>query len=131
MKKPPWTQARWNAYVKGVLRNGTIRYPPRYEVLNAAKRGKQVNISTGRIAEHYECAECHGLFPATMVVVDHIEPVVPVSGFTNWHDVVIRMYCPASGMQVLCKPCHKVKSNEENALRKSNNKNNKDSNEQL
>lgn len=133
MSKPkvPWTQARWNAYVKGVLRNGTIRYPPRYEVLNEAKRGKKVNQATGRVAEHYECNECHQQFPATSVVVDHRQPVVPVTGFTNWHDVVIRMYCDKEGLQVLCKVCHLEKSRIENELRKSHNKNNKDSNEQL
>lgn len=126
MKKPEWTKARWNSYVKGVLRKGTVRYPPRYEALNAAKTIKKINVGSGRMAQHYACHNCGNDYPLTNVVVDHIEPVVAVTGFTNWHDVVIRMFCGVEGLQVLCKTCHKIKSNEENALRKLNNKNNKE-----
>lgn len=120
-----WTESKFQSFIKSTLRKGTTRWPPKYEVLNAAKRGKMVNDSTGRLAEHYDCASCHGLFPASMVVVDHINPVVPVSGFTNWDDVILRMFCGVEGLQVLCKECHKIKTKEENAQRnlyKNNNK---------
>ena len=66
---------------------------------------------------------CHKLFPAKSVVVDHIEPVVPVSGFSTWDEVISRMFCPVSGLQVLCKEDHKIKTKEENDLRRANTKN--------
>jgi 5-methylcytosine-specific restriction endonuclease McrA len=87
-------------------------------VLNAAKRGKKINESSGRLAEHFECNECHNLFPAKLVVVDHIESVVPLTGFVSWDDVIKRMYCSSEGLQVLCKECHKIKTKEENSQRK-------------
>lgn len=119
-----WTQARFDSFVKATLRKGTMRWPPKYAVLNAAKRGKSINPLTGRLAEHYECAECHQLFPAKNIVVDHIEPIVPVTGFTTWDSVVERMFCEAENLQAMCKPCHSIKSKLENSIRKTH-KNNK------
>ncbi len=124
-KKPyvPWlmrTEAQRFSFIKAALRAGTVRFPPKYEVLNAAKRGRMVNDKTGRLAEHYQCAACSELFVASDIVVDHVQPVIPVSGFSNWHDVVVRMFCGPDGLQVLCKPCHKIKTQAENAERKLN-----------
>lgn len=119
-----WTKARYESFIKGVLRKGSTRWPPKYEVLNQAKRGKRINESTGRLAEHYECAECGKEFPAKFICVDHIEPVVPVSGFVSWDSVVERMFCEVGGLQVLCKDCHKIKTEKERLERKLHNKNN-------
>ncbi len=122
MSKPEWTKSKFESFIKGLLRKGTTRWPQKYEVLNAAKRGKQVNQETGRVAEHYQCAECFGVFPAKLVVVDHIEPVVPLTGFVSWDDVISRMFCGTDGLQVLCKSCHAVKTKAENAERRLNKK---------
>lgn len=122
MSKPEWTPSKLQSFIKGVLRKGSTRWPPKYEVLNAAKRGKAINAESGRLAEHYQCAECMQLFPAKLVVVDHISPVVPLTGFISWDDVIDRMFCSADGLQVLCKTCHGVKSKAENAERRENKK---------
>lgn len=119
-----WTQGRFNTFIKGVLRTGTRKWAPKYECINAAKRGKRVNSKTGRVAEHYECASCEKLFPLKDVAVDHIEPVVPVTGFVSWDDVIHKMYCNSDNLQVLCSDCHKLKSKEEAAQRKLHKKNN-------
>ena len=55
---------------------------------------------------------------AKEVAVDHIEPVVPVSGFTTWDEVIERMFVEKEGLQVLCKECHRVKCQEEKQQRK-------------
>lgn len=122
--KGQWTKARFESFVKSTLRKGTMRWPPKFTVLNSAKRGKLINPLSGRLAEHYECAECHFLFPAKNVVVDHILPVVDVTGFAGWDEVVDRLFCEEHNLQVLCKPCHKLKTSIENDLRKKH-KNNK------
>jgi hypothetical protein len=120
-----WTEGKFQSFIKSTLRKGSTRWPPKYEVLNASKRGKSINTATGRLAEHYECSNCHCCFPAKLVVVDHISPVVPVTGFVSWDDVITRMFCPAEGLQVLCKTCHSIKTKEENAQRKLYKNNNK------
>lgn len=114
-----WTEARFHSFVKSALRSASQRWPPKYEVLNAAKRGKKINSKTGRLAEHYECNACREQFPAKEVQVNHITPVVPVSGFDSWDGVVERMFCEKSGLEVLCIPCHKQVTKEENEQRKS------------
>lgn len=109
-----WTEARFTSFIKSALRSASQRWPPKFDVIRAAKRGKKINNSSGRLAEHFECAICHGHFPAKEIQVDHINPVIdPNTGFTSWDDVIKRMYCEVEGYQVLCKPCHKAKSNVE------------------
>lgn len=113
-KKLEWTQARLKNFIISALRSASNRYPPKYECLNAAKVGKKVNKATGRLAEHYKCAACKKHFVAKEIQVDHIEPVVnPLTGFIDWNTFVARMFCPITNLQVLCKECHKVKSDKE------------------
>ncbi len=109
-----WTEARFNSFIKSALRSASQRWPPKFAAIANAKRGKKVNPATGRIAEHYECAACKGEFPATAIQVDHIHPVIdPSIGFTIWDDVIKRMFCEKEGFQIVCKPCHKNKTNAE------------------
>lgn len=113
-----WTQAKFNSFIKSILRGGSRRWGPKYQVLNEAKKGKHVNKKTGRMAEHYICNACRELFPATEVEVNHIEPVIPVTGFISWDDVITRLFCEKEGLEVLCKPCHKSVTQQEKLERK-------------
>ena len=114
-----WTAARYNSFVKGGLRSTSQRWPPRYSVLAASRRGKRVNPASGRMAEFHECASCKNLFVSKDVEVNHIIPVVPIEGFDNWDNVIKRLFCEKSGLEVVCKPCHKLITKEENATRKT------------
>lgn len=115
-----WSRARFNSFVKSALRSASQKWPPKYEVLNAAKQGKKINPKTGRLAEHYLCAACRNAFPAKDVQVNHISPVIPVTGFDSWDMVIKRLFCEKAGLEVLCKPCHSVVTQEENKERKTN-----------
>jgi 5-methylcytosine-specific restriction endonuclease McrA len=112
-----WTEARYRAFIKGGLRSVSDRWPPRYKCLNAAKVGKRVNKASGRLAEHYRCAKCLDIFPLKEVEVNHIIPVIPTSGFTTWDDTIERMFCEQIGLEILCKPCHKLVTKQENEER--------------
>lgn len=94
-----------------------MKWGPRYDVLNKAKRGKIINKYSGRLAEHYECNKCHNLFPLSKIEVDHIVPVIKDERNT-WDEVIDNMFCEEDNLQVLCKQCHKEKSFEETRLRK-------------
>lgn len=110
-----WTPARKKAFIVSVLRSGTRRWPPKYETLNDAKTTKKINPKTKRLAQHYRCAACLKEFTATSIEVDHIRPVVnPAKGFTSWDDFIDGLFCDKSNLQVLCKPCHKIKTKKEN-----------------
>lgn len=114
-----WTTARYNSFIKSALRSASQRWPPKYQVLADAKLGKRINPATGRLAEHYLCAACKGAFPLKEVEVNHIVPVIPLSGFDSWDGTIKRMFCEKEGLEVLCKPCHKEITKKENDARKS------------
>ncbi len=111
--KKPWTPARKKAFIIAVLRGGSRRWPPKYETLNEAKTEKKINVNSGRVAQHFRCAACAEDFPAKMVEVDHITPIVGIHGFTTWDAFIAGLYCSKANLQVLCKPCHLLKSKKE------------------
>jgi 5-methylcytosine-specific restriction endonuclease McrA len=114
-----WTQARMNSFIKSALRSASQRWPPKYKVLSDSYRLTKINEKTGRMAKHYECNRCKELFPLKDVEVNHIIPIVPISGFDNWDGVIQRLFCEKEGMETLCKPCHKIITKEENESRAS------------
>ena len=105
-----WTEGRIKSFITTGLRQMSRRWPPKYEAKEEAYVGTKVNTLTGRLAKHYRCASCRQEWPGSQVEVDHIESVVPASGFTTWDDYIRRLFCSKSNFQILCKTCHKVKS---------------------
>lgn len=114
-----WSKARFNSFIKSILRNGSLRWGPRYKCLSDAFTGSQINAKTNRLAKHYKCAECLQAFPGKDVRVDHIEPIIdPAVGFTNWDDVVNALFCEADNLQTLCVSCHHSKTQQEKQIAK-------------
>lgn len=112
------TNSRLKSWLISGLRRMTMRYPPRNEALRTAKTEKKINEKTGRMAQHYRCAECLQEFPAKEVQVNHIDPVIGDSGFIDWDTYIERMFCPVENLNVLCRTCHDVKSAQERKDRK-------------
>jgi hypothetical protein len=54
--------------------------------------------------------------------VDHIEPIVPVTGWESWDSYIERMFCEKEGLQILCEECHDVKTRAEKKKRVDNRK---------
>jgi len=112
-----WTEARRRSFITSALRRAS--WPVKYEALRVAELpDKVVNPSSGRLCKAYRCNECGGAFVAKQVSVDHITPVVPLSGHDSWDLFIDRIFCELDGFQVLCKDCHKVKTDAENSERK-------------
>lgn len=115
-----WTEARFNSFIKSALRSASQRWPPKYRVLSRACVGTKTNPRTGRLAKHYLCQSCKNEFVAKDVEVNHIIPVIPISGFDDWGKTIERLFCEEDGLEVLCKPCHKSLTKQENEERKRN-----------
>jgi 5-methylcytosine-specific restriction endonuclease McrA len=114
-----WTDARFRSFVTSALRAASRRWPPKYKALKEAFVGRKENKKTGKLAMHYKCAKCKKQFVAADVQVDHVLPVVdPKVGFVSWDDFINRIFCEIENLQVMCKPCHKVKTEEEKLERK-------------
>lgn len=109
-----------------LIRKGTFKWKPRQAAYKKAKE-KVGCFSTGRPKYKYRCKHCQELFMAKEVVLDHIDPVVPLYGFKSglefdFNEYIERMYCGEDNFQVLCGPCHDIKSKEENSIRRKNKK---------
>lgn len=111
-----WTEAKWHSFIKNQLRGATRKWAPISDCLSRAR------VSRGL----YKCEGCGAEVPPTVkdgsrrvknVFVDHIEPIVPVTGWVSWDSCIERMFCEIDNLQLLCKECHDKKSNEEAALR--------------
>ena len=116
-----WSDGRLKSFITSALRGAFRRYPNKYEVLKEALVGKRLNNKTNRVSAHYKCAECNEDFPTKEVQVDHVLPIVdPSEGFISWDAFIANLFCSKDNLQVLCKPCHKIKTLKENKKRKEN-----------
>ena len=107
-----WTEGRFKSFVTSTLRSGFRRYPPAFQALKEASVGKKLNKKTGRMCEHFICKSCKNEFTSKEVQKDHIDPVVdPKQGFKNWDTFIERLFCTKENIQILCKACHKDKTN--------------------
>lgn len=115
---------------KKYIKKKTKKYPPfdlnRY-IINVLRRASYKLRSRGIALEKarvhygkYKCAHCAQVFDRQSIQVDHTLPVVPISGFDTWDGYIKRLFCSPEELQILCKPCHKMKSNIENKKRRAN-----------
>lgn len=110
-----WTPGRKHGFIVNTLRWGSRKWPAKFKTLEEAKTEKKINQASGRLAQFYLCNRCKKEFTNKDVEVDHIIPVVdPKVGFVDWNTFIDRMFCERDNYQVLCKPCHKKKTKEEN-----------------
>ncbi len=79
----------------------------------------QALLKEKRVAPNtWLCSACGGRFNRKEIRIDHIEPVVAVTGFVDWNTYVERMFCGTGGLQLMCLRCHDVKCVDERRARK-------------
>ena len=108
-----WSEARYWGYIRSVLRQGFNRYPPKFQARKAAER----TVTGKRHRYEYLCSACSKWFMGKDVQVDHIEPAGSLKAYTDLAGFCKRLFCEAEDMQVMCKPCHQAKTNEERRQR--------------
>ena len=106
MKNEPTKQQK--TFAMNVLRKASLRWYAR-----GLAQKKAVVRKEGR-KNVYVCAKCEQEIYRKDTKLDHIEPVVDPKkkGFTL-DEFVARLLVEESGWQVLCKPCHDIKTKEE------------------
>lgn len=81
-------------------------------------------IKNSRVARgNYQCAMCKvSTFKRTELHVDHIDPVQTLyNKLETWYDMIMfisRLFVSEDKLQVLCAPCHTVKTSLETKMRK-------------
>ena len=116
------TEAEFRSRIVSVLRQSSRWWKPKQEAITRARVGR------GK----YECELCWAIWPPTLpplpwnkrkrknILADHIEPVVPVTGWVSYDNWIKRCFVWAEAFQAICWECHKRKTEEE---RKERNKN--------
>lgn len=103
-KSPPDYLTSW---LKQKLRRISYQWIPRKLALKQARKAR------GK----YECAHCKHIFGPKEIQADHIDSVIPLTGWDDWNGFILRLFCDVTGYQILCKPCHQDKSTHENSQR--------------
>ena len=112
----------------GAIKRVWHRHPTRLQLLatDAVRIPvyKKDGTRSKKDAVFHICEGCHTMakggkskkFPT--IVVDHIDPVVPIEGGISWSEFIQRVFCDPDNLQKLCTPCHAAKSKLENQLRR-------------
>lgn len=108
-----WTEARFRSFVKGNLRRVCNKWAPISEVKKEARVSRGIYLCNGCKKKVTNSVVVEGK-RVNNIFVDHIEPIVdPSVGWTGWDDVIEGMFSEKDNLQLLCKPCHDVKTKEE------------------
>ena len=104
---PDWSMARYRGFIRSAMRRAWLRWPPRFAALKAASRKYEgPNV---RQKFEYQCAHCERWFTGKQVGVDHIIPWGSLENLTL-DEAWSRLLVPVEHLQVLCNPCHNIKS---------------------
>jgi 5-methylcytosine-specific restriction endonuclease McrA len=81
---------------------------------------RRAAIDAARVLDFHNevwCASCNARVHVKLAAVDHVEPIVLLTGFDSWDGVIHRLR--TNPMQILCDSCHKAKTKAENAQRRA------------
>lgn len=122
-----------SAYLKNAIRRLSYRFSSRAQAIAAVRLPRPAGWPNKRIKWVVPCATCGGLFEIADTQCDHIQPVIPVSGWPpppvstlyeyatddkDMNVLIYRTFVSPTKLQVLCRPCHKTKTDLENIERR-------------
>jgi len=119
LKKPESPKER--NLLKGAMRRLFGRSDIRHSVIGKAIVKGYKDPSRKAVKFWVQCSVCLKMEAKSNVQVDHIVPLIPVGKRLEdmeWDDVVNRLWCDESNLQIMCKPCHKQKTKIENQERR-------------
>lgn len=108
---PAWSQARFWSYLRSGLRAAYNKWPPKWDVLKAAKRPYTGNSKQQKW--EFKCAVCGKYYKQKDVSVDHVVPAGALNSFDDIAGFCSRLFVGVEGLQVLCTTCHSTKTKEE------------------
>jgi hypothetical protein len=106
-KKPP-KPYNWHTKLVSAIRKIWRNSPTRTFALHEAADPKN--------PKHVICANCNTSVHYKLSTVEHLQPVVLVTGFDSWDAYIERMQ--SANLAVYCEACAKEKTKAENAQRK-------------
>ena len=90
------------AFAKAALRRASVYWYAMKEAMDNARVSRGI----------YQCNSCKELFKKHEIQKDHIQPVVSVNAekVNDMNSYVETLFCGPENIQILCKPCHALKT---------------------
>ncbi len=122
-----------SAFLKNAIRRLSYKIRARTEAYASVRIPRPADWPNQRVKWVVPCASCTKLFAMGDTQCDHIEPIIPLTGWPlaptselyelepqakDMNVLIYRTFVPAQKLQILCKPCHKIKSKLENVERR-------------
>ena len=111
MKNPRIT-AKERGLIKGALRRAFSRSELRNRVADRT-RIKHHDENRPRVTKWSWCQECGHIVPSYTTSLDHKKPVIPLNSSMeemSADELINNIWCEEDNLQVLCDPCHSLKS---------------------
>lgn len=116
------TESEYFGKIRSGLRKAFQYWKPMLITLKNASRPSQ-NLENKRLKTEYQCNHCKEWFAKKDIQIDHREDCGSLTCFEDIAPFIQRLTIEdPNGFQVLCKPCHQIKTNEtrnEKKLKKS------------
>lgn len=96
------------------LRSASLYWDRRQDVYD------RIKVDRGQ----YACEMCGEICSRKEIDIDHITPIIALDGSMDWENaeqvglLIFAMFCESEGLQGLCKPCHKIKTMQEDEMRR-------------
>lgn len=94
--------------IRSCLRQKSRWWKP---ISEAKKLAKRVKKNGGRQKFEYQCNICKEWFAEKEIQVDHTIDAGSLTCKEDVGDFIERLFCEVDGLQVVCKPCHQIKTN--------------------
>ena len=106
-----WTESQYWGAVRSALRDKFKWWKPMKQAKLGARRKYE---GEGRNRWEYQCAACKQWFKDKETQIDHVVPCGSLRCPEDIAPFLEHMTCEdVNGYQVMCKPCHQLKTNEE------------------
>jgi 5-methylcytosine-specific restriction endonuclease McrA len=103
------TESQYFSKIRSILRSGFRYWKPMQLTLEAASRASQ--SLNKRIKKEYQCAKCKKWYKRADVEIDHKEECGSLSSYEDIVPFIQRLTKEnIDAYQILCKPCHKLKT---------------------
>lgn len=103
------TEAEYFSKIRSGLRSAFRFWKPMMKALEKASR--DYSGPNKRQKKEYQCNMCKNWFPRTSVEIDHIEECGSLRSYDDIVPFIKRLTKEGvDSYQVLCKPCHKIKT---------------------
>ena len=106
-----WTEAAFWGFIRSGLRRMSMRWRPLIQDALVAARRPSKSKKNPRLKWQFQCCECKKWKSRKYVEGDHVEPVGSFTCAEHAGDYINRLFCEIDGLRVVCKKCHRVKTN--------------------